>query len=78
MILQRPSHSATWLVALMQWPRAAVNEMIIVWRALLAELQRLNNSSGYASTRKSVSRRKRTQAFKAALAQRYREHNRCC
>ncbi|HJU09920.1 MAG TPA: hypothetical protein VJ728_03540 [Candidatus Binataceae bacterium] len=78
MILQRPGNSETWCITLMRWPRVAADEIIIAWRELLAELQRLNNSSGYASTRKPISRRKRTEAFKAALAQRYREHNRCC
>jgi hypothetical protein len=47
-------------------------------REIYAELKRLNRGGDYRIARTSDSKRKQTQAFKAALTQRYREHNRCC
>ncbi|MBV8056877.1 MAG: hypothetical protein JO071_16750 [Deltaproteobacteria bacterium] len=64
--------------ALIGWPLALVREVIAIMHEVYAELKRLNRSGDYRMARTSDSRRKQTQAFKAALAQRYREHNRCC
>ena len=64
--------------ALFRWPLALVREVITIAHEAYAELKRLNRGGDYRITRTSDSRRKQTQAFKAALAQRYREHNRCC
>ena len=59
--------------ALFRWPLALVQEVTAIAHEVYAELKRLNRMA-----RTSDSRRKQTQAFKAALAQRYHEHNRCC
>ncbi|MBV8356402.1 MAG: hypothetical protein JO189_00485 [Deltaproteobacteria bacterium] len=63
---------------LIRWPLALIREVTTIAHEAYAELKRLNRGGDYCITRTSDSRRKQTQAFKAALAQRYREHNRCC
>jgi diaminopimelate decarboxylase len=56
------------------WPR----RLLVFAHEIYVELKRLNRGGGYGIYRPSNSRRQQTQAFKAALAQRYKEHNRCC
>ncbi len=64
--------------ALIQRSRAVVRELAVVAHEIYAELKRLNRGGDYPKTRTFDSRRMQTQAFKAALALRYREHSRCC
>ena len=64
--------------ASIRWPLALVREVTAIAHEAYAELKRLNRGGDYRMARTPDSRRKQTQAFKAALAQRYREHNRCC
>jgi hypothetical protein len=67
----RVAHST----ALIRWPLAFVRKITIIADELCAELKRLNRGGEYHGARKLRSRRMRPQVFKAALAQRYREHN---
>ncbi len=57
---------------------ALVRRVAAITGEIVGELRRLNHG-GYAPAAGSHgSRRQQARAFKAALAQRYREHNRCC
>ena len=71
---ERAAHST----ALSRWPLALVRKVTAIAHEIYAELKRLNHGGDYRIARTSDSRRKQTQAFKAVLAQRYREYNRCC
>jgi hypothetical protein len=64
--------------ALFRRPLALLQELSAIAHQAYAELKRLNCGGEYRQIRVLRSRRQRTEAFKAALAQRYREHNRCC
>jgi hypothetical protein len=64
--------------ALFRWPLALLRELSAIVHQAYAELKRLNCGGEYRQVRALSSRRQRTKAFKAALARRYREHNRCC
>jgi ribosomal protein L19E len=70
-------HIATG-TALIRRPLALLRELSAIAHEAYAELKRLNCGGEYRDVRALRSRRQRTDAFKAALAQRYREHNRCC
>jgi hypothetical protein len=65
-------------IALTKWPLVLVREVIAITHEVYAELKRLNRGGDYRKACTSDSRHKQAQAFKAALTQRYREHNRCC
>ena len=64
--------------ALIGWFLALVRELDAIAHEVYAELKRLNHGGEYREHRIVGSRHLQTQAFKAALAQRYHEHNRCC
>jgi hypothetical protein len=55
-----------------------VRKLTAIAQEIYGEFKRLNRGGDDGMVRAANSRRKQTQAFKAALAQRYRQHNRCC
>ena len=64
--------------ALFRWPPALVRAVTMVAHEFYAELRRLNRGGNQCGAQKFHSRREQAAAFKAALAHRFREHNRCC
>jgi hypothetical protein len=74
---QLGSGRVTCGTALIQRSRAVVRGLAVIAHEIYAELRRLNRGGDYGA-RTFDSRRQHTQAFKAALAQRYRKHSRCC
>jgi hypothetical protein len=63
--------------SLTDWWRVAARQVTNIVSEFYAEVRRLNHA-GDCLTDASNSRRQRTGAFKAALAQKYGNLNRCC
>jgi len=55
-----------------------LGEITAIAYQIYDELKRLNRGGDYPMSSSPAPRRQQAQAFKAALAQRYRDHNRCC
>jgi hypothetical protein len=63
---------------LIEYSRRLVRQLSLIARQIYAELKRLNRGGHYSKISPSGSRHHRTQSFKAVLAQKYSDHNRCC
>ena len=60
------------------WALVLVLEISAIACQIYDELKRLNRGGDHQQSRSPSSRRQQAQAFKMALARRYRDHNRCC
>jgi hypothetical protein len=68
----------THTLGITEWSQRLVTQVGVIARDIHAELKRLNHGADYGMIRGSDCGRNQTRAFKAALVQRYQDHNGCC